>query len=162
MGRSRSRPRGPLSPCLAVGLLAALAASAPGCSREDRPVPPGPPPQVGPSRPADEDAKRELAASLRDRTRRQLHEESAPLAEVVSFRRLNGYSSGPLGQSLYAVEFEAEIKFREKCAWGGKVSRLTSSLIAGLQVKAPGDHVTFKDTLWLRPTENGWRAEVVD
>jgi len=53
---------------------------------------------------------------IRDRIKQQSEDK----IRLISFQKTNGQEMAPNGVPLYALEYEAEIEFLERCRWGTK------------------------------------------
>jgi len=102
--------------------------------------------------------------------RHKISKQSEGLIELVKFTKKNSQDAEVMGVKLHSIEFEAEIRFLEKCYWGspleqsfevqrGEPGPFNMWMYMGKRKAEKGQRETITGTLRFEKTEKGWRGE---
>ncbi len=116
------------------------------------------------------------AGMARDILRQRIEEQGKGNVRLVSFEKVNAVEGVVLGQTLYELQYEAEIEFLETGSWlqgamgtkrfefskeryGGSFSSQVAASLDGAVAVKQGQHEKLRGTLQFKKTERGWQGE---
>jgi hypothetical protein len=98
---------------------------------------------------------------------KQIQDRSNGVIQLLGFEKTNGQEREVMGVNVYAMDFEATIKFNSDCYWGSPINAdmffqtsTANPIYPGMQSAKSGQRATISGRLEFEKTEKGWSGHL--